>query len=87
MGVGQEHTDPSGGELAEPTVTVWPCAVTLYCGYAYESALVAESFQTAVPAALAFAAGTLLLALFRRRSAPPSDRQGQSREPSAQNKA
>ena len=38
--------------------------MTLYCGYAYESALVAESFQTAVPAALAFAAGTLLLALF-----------------------
>ena len=59
-----QSTDPSGGELAEPTTTVWPCGVTLYCGYAYESALVAESFQTAVPAALAFAAGTLLLALF-----------------------
>ena len=59
-----QSTDPSGGELAEPTATVWPCGVTLYCGYAYESALVAESFQTAVPAALAFAAGTLLLALF-----------------------
>ena len=57
-------TDPSGGELQEPDVTAWPCAVTLYCGYAYESALVAESFQTAVPAALSFAAGTLLLALF-----------------------
>ena len=59
-----QSTDPSGGELAEPSATVWPCAVTLYCGYAYERALVAESFQTAVPAALAFAAGTLLLALF-----------------------
>ena len=59
-----QSTDPSGGELAEPSTTVWPCAVTLYCGYAYESALVAESFQTAVPAALAFAAGMLLLALF-----------------------
>ena len=59
-----QSTNPSGSELAEPTTTVWPCAVTLYCGYAYESALVAESFQTAVPAALAFAAGTLLLALF-----------------------
>jgi len=59
-----QSTDPSGGERAEPSTTVWPCAVTLYCGYAYESALVAESFQTAVPAALAFAAGTLLLALF-----------------------
>ena len=59
-----QSTDPSGGELAEPSTKVWPCAVTLYCGYAYESALVAESFQTAVPAALSFAAGTLLLALF-----------------------
>ena len=59
-----QSTDPYGGELQKPSMTVWPCAVTLYCGYAYESALVAESFQTAVPAALAFAAGALLLALF-----------------------
>lgn len=59
-----QSTNPSGGELQEPTTTVWPCAVTLYCGYAYESALVAESFRTAVPVALAFAAGTLLLVLF-----------------------
>ena len=59
-----QSTDPSGGELQEPIVTVWPCAVTLYCGYAYESELVARSFQTAVPAALFFAAMTLLLALF-----------------------
>ena len=59
-----QSSAPSGGERAEPSTTVWPCAVTLYCGHAYESALVAESFQTAVPAALAFAAGTLLLVLF-----------------------
>lgn len=59
-----QSSDPFGGELQEPVMTVWPCAVTLYCGYAYESALVAESFQAAVPAALAFAAGTLLLTLF-----------------------
>lgn len=44
--------------------SVWPCSVTLYCGYAYESGLIADSFQTAVPAALAFAAGALLLVLF-----------------------
>ena len=44
--------------------SVWPCSVTLYCGYAYESGLIANSFQTAVPAALAFAAGVLLLMLF-----------------------
>lgn len=59
-----QSTDPFGGEQAEPTMTVWPCAVTLYCGYAYESELVARSFQTAVPAALFFAAMALLLALF-----------------------
>ncbi len=59
-----QSTDSFGGKLQRPSVTVWPCAVTLYCGYAYESALVAESFQTAVPATLAFASGTLLLALF-----------------------
>lgn len=63
-----QSTDPSGGELAEPSTKVWPCAVTLYCGYAYESELVAESFQAAVPAALFFAAGTLLLALFLRQA-------------------
>lgn len=59
-----QSTDSFGGELQEPITKVWPCAVALYCGYAYESGLVAESFQTAVPAALSFAAGTLLLALF-----------------------
>ena len=52
------------GEKQEPDTTVWPCAVTLYCGYAYESALIAESFQTAIPAAWFFLAGVLLLALF-----------------------
>ena len=49
---------------SEKEGTVWPCAVTLYCGHAYESTLVEESFQTAVLVTLSFAAGTLLLALF-----------------------
>ena len=48
---------------------VYPCSVTLYCGYTYESALISESFQTAVPSALAFAAGAALLILFLYRSA------------------
>lgn len=47
-----------------PATKVWPCAVTLYCGYAYERALIADSFRSAVPATLCFAAGALLLALF-----------------------
>ena len=54
----------SGEPFPEREGSVWPCSVTLYCGYAYESGLVADSFQTAIPAALAFAAGTLLLVLF-----------------------
>lgn len=37
--------------------------MTLSCGYAYESGLIAQSFQTAVPAALCCAAALLLLAL------------------------
>lgn len=56
-------------QSTEPEYTgrVYPCSVTLYCGYTYESALISESFQTAVPAALAFAAGTALLILFLYR--------------------
>lgn len=59
-----QSTNPSGGEKQEDVSVVYPCPVALYCGFAYESALIADSFRTAVPGALAFAAGTLLLALF-----------------------
>lgn len=54
------------GEKQEPEASpvVWPCAVQLYCGYSYESGLIAESFQTAIPAALCFGAGVLLLSAF-----------------------
>lgn len=58
------QSTPAGGEKQEPQETVWPCSVTLYCGYVYESRLITESFQTAVPVSLAFAAGVLLSALF-----------------------
>lgn len=43
---------------------VWPCSVQLYCGYSYESGLISESFQTAIPATLCFGAGVLLLSAF-----------------------
>lgn len=54
------------GEKQEPEVnpTVWPCPVKLYCGYSYESGLISESFRTAIPAALCYGAGILLLAVF-----------------------
>lgn len=47
---------------------VWPCTVTLYCGYTYESGLISESFRAAIPATLAYAAGLALLALFLRQA-------------------
>lgn len=54
------------GERQEPEAdqVVWPCSVQLYCGYSYESGLISESFQTAIPAALCFGAGVLLLSAF-----------------------
>ena len=44
------------GERQEPEAdqVVWPCSVQLYCGYSYESGLISESFQTAIPATLCF---------------------------------
>lgn len=51
--------DESGG-----SGRVWPCAVTLYCRYAYESTFISESFQAAIPSTLSYAAGLVLLALF-----------------------
>lgn len=44
--------------------TVYPCAVALYCGHAYEGGLISESFRTAIPAALLFATGLFFLAAF-----------------------
>lgn len=54
------------GERQEPEAdqVVWPCSVQLYCGYSYESRLISESFQTAIPASLCFGAGVLLLSAF-----------------------
>lgn len=54
------------GERQEPEAdtVVWPCSVQLYCGYSYESGLISESFQTAIPATLCFGAGVLLLSAF-----------------------
>ena len=44
--------------------TVFPCEVTLYCGYSYESGLIAETSQTMIPAVLLFALEILLLIAF-----------------------
>ena len=62
--VGKTLTIAQSGESEIEGGAVYPCIVTLSCGYADESRLIAESFQTAVPASLAFAAGAALLALW-----------------------
>lgn len=51
-------------QIPEAESTVYLCGVTLSCGYAYESGLIAESFRAAIPAALCFALGLLLCAAF-----------------------
>ena len=51
-------------QIPEAESTVYLCGVTLSCGYAYESGIIAESFQAAIPAALCFALGLLLSAAF-----------------------
>ena len=48
------------------SVKAYPCSVRLYCGYSYESGLIAESFSTAIIAAVMFAVGVSLLVFFVR---------------------
>ena len=43
---------------------VYPCDVYLSCGYAYESELIAESFQTAILMTISFVIGLFLLVMF-----------------------
>ncbi|MGN1368382.1 MAG: sensor histidine kinase [Aristaeellaceae bacterium] len=49
---------------------VWPVSVLLTCPSAHESELIAESFRTAVHAALCFFGGAALLVLFLGRRGP-----------------
>ena len=51
-------------QVPEAEQTVYLCGVKLSCGYAYESGIIAESFQAAIPAALWFLLGLLLSAAF-----------------------
>lgn len=44
--------------------TVFPCDVRLYCGYSYESSLIAQTAQTIIPAILLFALILFLLFTF-----------------------
>ncbi len=48
------------------SVRVWPAETRLYCGYAYESGLISESFTLAITAALTYLVGVGLLIVFLR---------------------
>lgn len=62
-----EYSEAPSFDGENAVVTVYPCSVELYCGFSYESALIAESFSTAILAAAAFGAGVFLLAAFARK--------------------
>lgn len=63
------QSSPPYSEIETDTVKVFPCNVTLYCGYAYESGLIAASAQTMLPVVLLFALELLLLFAFIRNAA------------------
>ncbi len=63
------QSSPGYSETPLMAARAYPCKVSLYCSYAYESELIAESFRTAVTGGICFILGLLLLAIFVRRSA------------------
>lgn len=47
-------------------VKAWPASVRLYCGYAYESSLISETYRMSLAAAQAFLMAMLMLLIFVR---------------------
>ncbi|MDD6572434.1 MAG: GHKL domain-containing protein [Thermoflexaceae bacterium] len=58
------QSSPIYSDTESNTLTVWPCGVRLYCGYAYESGLIASAAKTMLPIVLMFALELFLLAAF-----------------------
>lgn len=58
------QSSPEVSEKQGDNATVFPCNVTLYCGYAYESSLIASSAQTMLPAAVLLTAELFILLIF-----------------------
>lgn len=58
------QSSPAISDKQGDSSTVWPCEVTLYCGYAYESGLISSAAKALIPAGLLFALELLLLASF-----------------------
>ena len=63
------QSTPLYAETPSMLTRVVPATVTLYCSYAYESALIAESFQTAYLSAITYVVDVLVLFFFLRRTA------------------
>ena len=47
-------------------VKAWPASIRLYCGYAYESGLISETYTMAIDASLAFLMTMMILVIFVR---------------------
>lgn len=62
------QSTPVISETQEETQTVFPCEITLYCGYAYESSLIASAVRTIIPSVLLFSLLLFLLASFIRNA-------------------
>lgn len=58
------QSTPAASEKQDDQEIVYPCEITLYCGYAYESNLIAQSARTLIPAALLFALLLFLITAF-----------------------
>lgn len=58
------QSSPEFSEKQGEDTQVYPCNVVLYCGYAYESSLIASTTKTMLPVALLFALEIFLLAAF-----------------------
>ena len=58
------QSSPSNSEILTDLGKVWPSDVTLYCGYAYESGLIASTVKTMLPAVILFSLEIFLLAIF-----------------------
>lgn len=58
------QSSPVIGENQNNPQKVYPSEVSLYCGYSYESGLIADASETAIPAALLFSLGILMLVAF-----------------------
>ena len=59
-----QSTSAAGSDAPGSDADVFPADVTLYCGYAYESELIAQTARHLIPAALLFALGIFILMVF-----------------------